>query len=368
MLPVLIGFAALTIDIGAMYNTRADLQRAADAAALAGVAALTSDTMMQYRDTANSALLFQVTTAATGEVNYFSGLNHSFGSNTMHIEAGDITTGWLDVTSSTTPIQGSPPAGAFPNAVRVAARRTSESTNGPLDLFFASIFGTSTSDLSAAAVAVFDDRVSGFDPESGSGYLVPFAISETIYQEGLAGGSDDYQYDGDTDSVSSGSDGVGEINLYPHNLAPGNFGLLNIGTLNQGAEAMAAQIENGVTGADLQAEVGTSDLVFFDSEGDPLHYHVTGNPGMTTSLTSSVETRVGDVIGFLLHSHVTDVGSNAVYRVVGIRFGRVMGIHLTGNEGQGLWVQPTTYAGSGVMISESAPSSGGVAGRLVLAR
>ncbi len=102
MIPVLIGFAALTIDIGAMYNTRADLQRTADAAALAGVAALTSDTMMQYRDTSNSALLSQVTTAATGEVNYFSALNHSFGSSTMHIESGDITTGWLDVTSSTT--------------------------------------------------------------------------------------------------------------------------------------------------------------------------------------------------------------------------------------------------------------------------
>ncbi len=369
MIPVLIGFAALTIDIGAMYNTRADLQRTADAAALAGVAALTSDTMMQYRETSNAALLSQVTTAATGDIHYFSGLNHSFGSSTMYIEPGDITTGWLDITSSTTPIQGNPPPGEFSNAVQVIARRTSAGLNGPLDLFFAPIFGTSTSDLSAAAVAVFDDRVSGFDPETGSGYLVPFTINDNIYQEQLADGSDDYEYDGDTDSVSSGSDGVGEINLYPYNLAPGNFGLLNIATLNQGLPAMATQIENGVTGADLQAEIGTSDLIFYDSEGDPVHYHVTGNPGMTVGLTPSVDARVGDVVAFLLHNRVTGTGSNSVYRITGIRFGRVMDIQLTGQEEtQGLWIQPTTYAGSGVIISENAPSSGGVAGRIVLAR
>ena len=42
MLPVLIGMAALTIDVGIMYNVRADLQHAADAAALAAVQELTN--------------------------------------------------------------------------------------------------------------------------------------------------------------------------------------------------------------------------------------------------------------------------------------------------------------------------------------
>ena len=40
MLTAIAGFAALTIDVGAMYNAKADLQRTADAAALAGAAAL----------------------------------------------------------------------------------------------------------------------------------------------------------------------------------------------------------------------------------------------------------------------------------------------------------------------------------------
>ena len=40
MMIVLVGFASLTLDVGAIYNTRADLQNAADAAALAGASVL----------------------------------------------------------------------------------------------------------------------------------------------------------------------------------------------------------------------------------------------------------------------------------------------------------------------------------------
>ncbi len=46
---VILGFAALTVDVGVMYNTRADLQRAADAATLAGASAYTTDAMMRIR-------------------------------------------------------------------------------------------------------------------------------------------------------------------------------------------------------------------------------------------------------------------------------------------------------------------------------
>ena len=43
MAPILIGFAAFSIDVGLMFNAKTDLQRAADAAALAGVAAYTTE-------------------------------------------------------------------------------------------------------------------------------------------------------------------------------------------------------------------------------------------------------------------------------------------------------------------------------------
>ena len=43
LLTVLLGFVALTVDVGLMYNTKAELQAAADAAALAGAAAPYND-------------------------------------------------------------------------------------------------------------------------------------------------------------------------------------------------------------------------------------------------------------------------------------------------------------------------------------
>ena len=47
----------------------------------------------------------------------------------------------------------------------------------------------------------------------------------------------------------------------------------------------------------------------------------------------------------------------------------LMDIRLNGPPGQqGFWVQPAIYSGGGVRIDESAPSSGGLLGRLVLAR
>ena len=38
-IPVMIAFAAITIDVGMLFNTRADLQNAADAASLAAAGA-----------------------------------------------------------------------------------------------------------------------------------------------------------------------------------------------------------------------------------------------------------------------------------------------------------------------------------------
>ena len=49
MLPALIGFAALTIDVGAMYSVRNDLQISADAAALAAASAYAGDEMIQIQ-------------------------------------------------------------------------------------------------------------------------------------------------------------------------------------------------------------------------------------------------------------------------------------------------------------------------------
>lgn len=362
LLGVMLGMTALTVDIGAMLCARADLQDAADAAAMAGVSAYVGDEMMLIRQ--GSSDITEVTSQTNSRASATSLLNYSFGAYGTAIEANDLQMGWIDLTSATSTIV----TGVLPdthNAVTVTVRRTDKGTNGPVNFFFGSIFGESTGSVTATATAAFDDRVAGIDISTGG--LLPFTISETIYDNEFNGGGDDFGFDDGTDAITSGADGIREINLYPWTLAPGNFGLLNIGTPNQSTPALQDQIENGVTVADLQTETGSTELTFVDSGGAPVTYDITGNPGMKAALESSIETRVGTVVAFLLHDGVTGNGESTSYHVTGVRFARVMGVELNGTS-RGLWLQPVVFSGANVRVQPNAPSSGGMTGRIVLAR
>ena len=378
-LVVLLGFAALTIDVGAMYNVRADLQRAADAAALAGASAYTTDDMMRVRmETGGAETLAQVVGLASSRVTEFSSVNPTFGTSTTWAAPEDITTGWINLNSASDTIHANPQPVDY-NAVQVVVRRQAgygEDSNGPVQLFFAPIFGMLTGETGARAVAVFDDRFAGLTVSEDGAGMLPFTIHEDAFASEWAAGADQYGYDDETGIVTQTPDDIREIRLYPYPLSgdgwaegDGNFGVLNIGTGNQGLSALREQIRNGVTDTDFEMEVGTSDLTFFEDGGSPATYDITGSPGLDVGLTDAVESKVGDIVGFFLHDNVILSGSNAIYTITQIRFGRVMDIRLTGPPNQrGLYIQPASYVGSDVQIDPDAPSSGGLVGRLVLAR
>jgi hypothetical protein len=62
-------------------------------------------------------------------------------------------------------------------------------------------------------------------------------------------------------------------------------------------------------------------------------------------------------------------GQNAVYRIVGMRFGRVMHIDLHGQpDNKRLVIQPTPYTGEGIIVIHYAPTTDGQVGRLRLVR
>ncbi len=370
-LPVMLGMAALAVDVGAMYNTRTDLQRTADAAALAGASAYITDTMMLIRQgTESSTLITEIDYLASSRAAGTSRLNPTFGTETTALGVGDVQTGWIDVTSATSPITKLGVAAGNHNAVQVTVRRSDEGANGPLELFFSGIFGVYNTNVSASATAVFDDRVSGFDVGDSGGALLPFTIHKDVYENELATGGDVYGYDQLMETVTDGADGVGEINLYPYDATPGNFGLLNLpSTSGSDAATHKDQIENGVLPEDIEPDVGGPEFTFYDADGGPITYILNGNPGIEVALKDSLDLRIGDVIGFLLHDQATDTGSNTDYHIVGIRFGRLMGHRLTGGPvHQGVWIQPAVYAGNGVRVDKDAPSSGGMMGRLVLVR
>lgn len=137
---VLLGFAALAIDVGAMYNARGDLQRSADAAALAAAAVLseydTDDPVSTARATARK----------------YVELNPAMGKG-VTVAPDDDVTFLRSRFSAAQNMYSFSPTESMPDAVRVTVRMSEDSPNGPLQLFFAGIFGRNSTEVSASAVA-----------------------------------------------------------------------------------------------------------------------------------------------------------------------------------------------------------------------
>jgi hypothetical protein len=165
---MLVGFAALAIDVGYLYATRNELQNAADAGALAGAgflgeqyAGLTYSEQQAYTFTR---------TDIVGTVNEVTRKNKAAGVG-ISINDADITIGIWDEDARTVT-----PTLTAPNAVRVIARRDS-SANSPVSVFFARIFGVETMNVSAVATAALTGPASVDD-----GVLkTPFGLSENVF-------------------------------------------------------------------------------------------------------------------------------------------------------------------------------------------
>lgn len=145
VMALLIGFAALTIDMGVIYNTRADLQRTADAAALAAAAKLS--------DYSNGS---PVEAARAAAIEYTQ-RNKVFGRQLALDPASDIVFGRATYNEGTG-LYDFAPTEVLPDAVRVRVRQTADSPNGAAPLFFANIFGVEDTDISAQATAMMVPR------------------------------------------------------------------------------------------------------------------------------------------------------------------------------------------------------------------
>ena len=145
MLAVLMGFAALTIDIGAMYNAKAELQRTADAAALAAA------TMLGEYAEGDPIELARGAAVESAYGNLVAGEPLQLNPST-DVEFGRAN---YDPDSNSYTFT---PTEVVPDAVRVVARRTGNSASGPVQLFFAPLLGQNTAEISAEAIAVMVPR------------------------------------------------------------------------------------------------------------------------------------------------------------------------------------------------------------------
>jgi hypothetical protein len=195
----LLAMMAFSVDVGWIFTARAELQNAADAAALAGATAHLNappawagggttpgapyglmDGFVLYAT--KSPALTQAQVVARAEANsrlyaqYYASRNSAGGITGLKLADGDVTFGYLHSDMTT---YDEPPTGTtFPNTVHVKLKMDGTS-NAALPLFFANVLGVSKQNLTADAYAtIFNGPVTSLN---GSGGLLPLAVDQNFW-------------------------------------------------------------------------------------------------------------------------------------------------------------------------------------------
>lgn len=143
MMAALCGVASLAVDYGRVQLAKTELRRAADAAARAGASSVFTDTSVAR------SLAIQ-----------YAALNTADGSPVVLDSTKDIDLGsWDSSAKKFTVLTGSGLTSA--NAIRVTARRNFARANA-VPLLFASVLGTSSTDVNAYSIAMLTKGSSGY--------------------------------------------------------------------------------------------------------------------------------------------------------------------------------------------------------------
>ncbi len=376
-LTVMVGFAALTIDIGRIIITRTELQVAADASAMAGVSILTPPVMQgdpliqqQLADRAHTqSMLYAGKNTVEGKL---------FQPSDYDVEIGNIAHPEMlntNLSVNTVPY----------NAVRVRLEKSVEAPSGPIQMTFARIWGIDTASMSATATAYLDTRVSGYRAIEGrSGPAIPVSVRWDTFDNDVVKrlGTDEYGFDPVTGKVTQGPDGIPEVSIYPESQkmvsttgeGAGNFGILNFDD-NMSASTVGDEIRNGLTENNFISAFGCPMIDFYKQantlSGVPIttaSYTTGGTPGLMASLKDDFEARLGTVVGFFTHTTVADNGANCQYTINSIQFGRVMYVNMTGNPSKKtVVIQPVAYVGPEIITKVDVPPHM-TAGRIKLIR
>ena len=373
LLVVLLGCVALAVDIGYLYVARAELQRTADAAAMAGAQALA-------RGSDNPFGEYLLAESVYSQAESYASLNSAAQQGVVLDRNTDITIGFLpnphDLNTTMQSV-----ALDYANAVQVIARR-SANNGGEIPLFFAPLWGINSSSVSASATAVFDDRFYAYAPVTIGGIdALPFAVSEQEWNDQIivGNGEDLYSFDNVAESVSNFPDGIVEVKLFPTKVDPssgeegaGNFGILDIGP-GGGTSSIVEQIENGISAEDFTDLTGEPMIKFYSQiSSEPVtygtvSYDILGEPGLKTAMITALEAKIGKTIAVFLYSNISGTGANTVFGITGMRFVRIMSVDLHGGD-KAIIIQPVPYYGPDIRTSPYVPSTNGLTGNLYLVR
>ena len=323
---VLLGMVAFAVDIGYILSSKEEIQRTADASALAATWEFADRISEGYSP--SEALTYARTEGCRyANANEVGNLGLAIDTNPSNAPEGDMVFGYINDFSDPNAPFDTLSTDRF-NAVRVKVRRD-ETLNGSLPLFFARIFGIDKQSVSAQATAALARDVSGFQtPSDGSNLeILPITLDYDTWMAWKAGtyGSDDFGYNEDSGVVSAGGDGELEVNLYPiGNGSPGNRGMVDIGSNNNSTSDIARQILHGISPEDMAYHGGRLE---FDDYGK---LYLNGDTGISAGVKDELAYIIGEPRIIPIFEEVNGPGNNAIYTIVAWQGIRIVDVKLTG--------------------------------------
>ena len=369
---MVMAFVVFTVDLGYIALTKTQLHNAADAAVLgAGIelpAGLGLDATLSEIDVEEIASQAAVDVAA---------LQRSGNLDSAYLNASrDVRFGKRDWDPVTNNWQDTWDTGPY-NMVEVTTRRDQEyfqycdywfrydhsldqwyyegegaesapnQEDSTLPLFFGPVIGHDSVPLKIASAAALLPG-SGFR-SMGSGSqqnapILPITLDVPSWEDLLNGvGDDDYAYDPSTGQVTSGSDGILEVNIYPtaapagngsNQWTPGNRGTVDLGNPNNATPDLKRQILEGLN---------ENDLSYFNGEirFDQGPIDVNGDPGISAAIKTQLTAIIGQPRAMPLFTSVTGQGNNTWYTLVKFVGIRIVAVKLTGGN-KYVIVQPAT--------------------------
>lgn len=359
LISVLIVVAAFAVEVSMFMAEKTEMQRSADAAALAACWEYVSHLNRGDSETESRDLARSLAESVAGE-NLVRLESLDADANLSNDSSGDIVFGTFsqygDPYADLTPVSGS-----VANAVKIRLRQT-QNQNGEVRFTLARVFGIASKPLEVDATAVIANGVRGFrSPPSGANNigLLPFAVKETMWNSLMQGNTDDdYTYDFDSQTVSNGSgDGIKELDIYPHSTgASGNSGTVDIGSSGNSTAEIKQQILHGVSADDLAYHGGKLE---FDDNGILI---LNGDTGISAGMKAELNSIIGQPRIIMVYSQVNGPGNNAMFTIIKFVGVRVMAVNFQGskNKAKYLIVQPANVVDDNGIVAtgSNVPSEG----------
>jgi hypothetical protein len=334
---------------------KAELQRSADAAALAAAWELADEGMFKGDPYLSAAM-----TDARGMASQFASVNDVgtinpvVDTNLSNSLDGDVVIGYLANWSDPDAELDTTNPSKF-NAVRVRVYRSSV-RNGLVPSFFARVLGVSGFTAQGEATAALSSHITGFrTPKDGDNLdILPYALDEETWNDLEAGLTpDNWCWDEATGAISPHGDGIREVNLFPQGTgSPGNRGTVDIGSNNNSTADIARQIVDGISPADLAHHGGKLEL---DANGE---LELNGDTGISAGVKDELESIIGDPRIIPIFRSVEGPGNNAIYTIVKFCGVRIMDVKLTGNMDQKrVTIQPCPIVSEGAVYGDDAGTS-----------